>query len=89
MRMTTTAFVHEPKWWQVAAMSVLAPVLAGSIQTIWVLVHGMPSEYYQALFYPHKGVVDLAVATPVVVGVELLITFFLLWCSMRARLWLR
>ena len=69
-------------------MSVLAPVLAGSIQTVWVLVHSISSEYYQALFYPHKSIVDLTVAVPIVVGVVALITFFLLWCSVRARPWL-
>jgi|SRR5689334_8136748 len=83
--MTDTLHKHELKWWQLAATAILAPLLAGSIQTAWVLTHGTQSRYYQAQFYPHQGVVDLAVGIPVVVGVEALITFFAVWIAMKRR----
>jgi hypothetical protein len=72
----------------VAVMSVLAPVLAGSIQTTWILMRGIPSRNYQAVFYPHEGEVSLVVGFPVVLGVEAVITFLLVWSLMRVRRWL-
>ena len=36
----------------IAVMSVLAPLLAFSIQTAWILTYGLSSRYYTAIFYP-------------------------------------
>lgn len=86
--MTTTTHKRASKWLKFAAMSVVAPLLAGGIQSAWIATHGGSFEYYQALFYPHRGVVDLTVSIPIVVGIEALVTFFVILGLAKVRLWL-
>ena len=79
---------RKTQLWQIALMSVLAPVLAGEIQTVWVFIHSIPSRYYQAVFFPHRGVVNFVLPIPVFVAVEAVITFAAIVALTKIEPWL-
>ena len=72
----------------VALMSMLAPLLADLIQSVWILCRKEPARDYEAvLFDPFNnlGTVNLRVGVPIVFVVEALMTFLLLFSCIRAR----
>ena len=73
-------------------MSVLVPLLADSIQTVWV-VEDKDASYYTAVLYPFNGRGEWTVVYPaakcVVLTITIAFNFLIFYGSMRLKMWLR
>ena len=82
--------VHERRTdlLHIAVMSFLAPIIGGAIETTWIALRAYPTRYYLAVFYPDEAKEDQAVRLVLIMIVQGLVTFVLIWVLSRKRAWL-